>query len=82
MQEQTTLLIFSIFTSVVVMEMCKKKLLLCKIMESKLFELEGTFKSQCPCSEQEHLQLHQFAQSPVQPNGKGTDQGSHPKSVR
>jgi len=37
----------------------------------KLFELEGTFKNhlvQLPCNEQRHLQLHQFAQSHIQPD--------------
>ena len=41
----------------------------CRITE--LFELEGTLKGhlvQLPCSEQGHLQLHQAAQSPVQPD--------------
>ena len=36
-----------------------------------LFELEGTLKShlvQLPCNEQGHLQLHQVAQSPIQPD--------------
>ena len=35
------------------------------------FELEGTFKghvAQLPCNKQGHLQLHQVAQSLVQPN--------------
>ena len=41
------------------------------ITESELFELEGTLKGhlvQLPCNEQEHLQLDQGAQSPVQPD--------------
>ena len=39
-----------------------------------LFELEGTFKGhvvQPPCNEQRHLQLHQCAQSVVEPNETG-----------
>ena len=40
-----------------------------RITES--FELEGTLKGhlvRIPCNEQGHLQLHQVAQSPVQPD--------------
>lgn len=35
------------------------------------FGLEGTFKSnlaQCPCNKQEHLQIEQVSQRPVQPD--------------
>jgi len=40
-------------------------------MESECFGLEGTFNghlAQPPCSEQGHLQLHQVAQSLIQPD--------------
>ena len=40
-----------------------------RIVES--FELEGTLKGhlvQLPCNEQGHLQLHQSAQRPIQPD--------------